>query len=458
MISKTTSVQSLIFDNRFFEAADAVDWAVDHGFRADKIDETDNAYRLRQASPSLFSESSFRTISLRPGVQAVIAKRIRSNPAAAGDVPGTTKILDEGMEWAIETARLDPSDEEARRAIVERYGKYVQGLAYKMVVRKSLGPSKKQTAHAEGHPHADAIATQLAQEARQIVFQRLLAGGPRSAPVVTKFEGDSTFATFIGGITRHVVADLLWRRMKEDLSARAAAGDFEALALLEQKFGGRAAAKAKRTAAAEDEGFVDEEGLSFADVREIRKTLAQRGFDDDQIDEYLALVEGTQLTAEELLSAQPLTKKEARQAARELQRESAQEEAIDAALSTMSPQNADVLRRRRAGESYAKIADDLGVSVNNVSQRLFRARKELERLTGIPLEGLVGEVKQEMGLSKRGRPRGSRVRQNPWVENETGEFIYFEDAEDLIDLYEAGTLDGESLSAGIEALHVLGRL
>lgn len=455
MISKTTSVQSLIFDNRFFEVADAVDWAVDHGFRADKIDETSDTYRLRQVSPSLFSESSFRTISLRPGVQAVIAKRIRSNPAAAGDVPGTTKILDEGMEWAIESARLDPTYEEARRAIVERYGKYIQGLAYKMVVRKSLGPSKKQTAHAESHPHSDAIATQIAQEARQVVFQRLFSGGPRSAPVITKFEGDSTFATFLGGITRHVVADMLWRRMKADLAERAGAGDFGALALLEQKFGSRAVSKARRAA---DEGFVDEEGLSFSDVQEIRKTLAARGFDDEQIDEYLALVEGTQLTAEELLSAKPLTKKEARQAARELQRESAQEEAIDAALSTMSPQNADILQRRRAGESYAKIASDLGVSVNNVSQRLFRARKELERLTGIPLEGLVGEVKQEMGLSKRGRPRGSRVRQNPWVENETGEFIYFEDAEDLIDLYEAGIVDGESLSAGIEALHVLGRL
>jgi hypothetical protein len=100
----------------------------------------------------------------------------------------------------------------------------------------------------------------------------------------------------------------------------------------------------------------------------------------------------------------------------------------------------------------------LGITVNNVSQRLFRARKELERLTGIPLEGLVGEVKQEMGLSKRGRPRGPRVRQNPYVENDVGEFIYFEDAEDLFDLHEAGTLDGEALSAGIDALYALGKL
>jgi hypothetical protein len=74
------------------------------------------------------------------------------------------------------------------------------------------------------------------------------------------------------------------------------------------------------------------------------------------------------------------------------------------------------------------------------------------------MEGLVGEVKQEMGLTKRGRPRGPRVRQNPYVENDVGEFVYFEDAEDLFDLYEAGTLDGEALSAGIDALYALGKI
>ncbi len=462
MISSPTSVQSLIFDNRAFEASDAMDWAIEHGFRADKIDETDNTFRLRQVSPSLFSPSSFRTISLRPGVQAVIGKRIRSNPST----PGTTKILDEGMEWAIEIARQDPSDEQARKAITQRYGKYVQGLAFNMISRKGKGPAERKArstgatarwTHAEDHPQADVIAAQLAEEVRQTVFQRLLAGGPRSAPVITKFEGDSTFATFIGGITRNVVNNLMWQRLRSDLTERAAAGDGAAMELLEQKFGRKATTRAARVAI-EDEGFADEKELSFSDVEEIRSVLGDRGFSDEQIDDYLALVEGTPLTAEELLTTKPLSKKEARRAARELQQEFSQEEAIDAALASMSPQSADILQRRREGHSYAKIAEDLGITVNNVSQRLFRARKELERLTGIPLEGLVGEVKQEMGLSKRGRPRGPRVRQNPYVENDVGEFIYFEDAEDLFDLHEAGTLDGEALSAGIDALYALGKL
>lgn len=68
-------VQSLIFDREVFaSSADALKWAEDHGFRTDKVDETPGSWRFRQRSPEDFKESSFRTINLRSGVQAVIGR------------------------------------------------------------------------------------------------------------------------------------------------------------------------------------------------------------------------------------------------------------------------------------------------------------------------------------------------------------------------------------------------
>lgn len=69
----TTKVQTLIFDKAKFDAKRARKWARAHGFRASKTDETEGSIRLRQAPPGRFKDSSFRTISLTKGVQAVIA-------------------------------------------------------------------------------------------------------------------------------------------------------------------------------------------------------------------------------------------------------------------------------------------------------------------------------------------------------------------------------------------------
>jgi hypothetical protein len=81
-------VQSLIFDKEVFETqAEATDWAVNHGFIAEKVDETnkpsllqetlssislENTYRIRQLDPSEFMDSSMKTIEIRRGVKAVI--------------------------------------------------------------------------------------------------------------------------------------------------------------------------------------------------------------------------------------------------------------------------------------------------------------------------------------------------------------------------------------------------
>lgn len=68
-----TTVQTLIFSKDKFDSADAAKkWAKDHDFRADKVDETDDSFRLRQRDPGDFKQESFRTISLKDGVQAVV--------------------------------------------------------------------------------------------------------------------------------------------------------------------------------------------------------------------------------------------------------------------------------------------------------------------------------------------------------------------------------------------------
>jgi hypothetical protein len=67
-----TTIQTLIFSKEIFSREEAVAWAKEHDFHANKVDETENTFRLRQREPNEFQEGSFRTIELTDGVQAVI--------------------------------------------------------------------------------------------------------------------------------------------------------------------------------------------------------------------------------------------------------------------------------------------------------------------------------------------------------------------------------------------------
>jgi len=65
-------VQTLIFAKSHFDRASAKKWAKSHGFKSGKVDEKTNTYRLRQRDPGEFE--TFRTISFKPGLKAVVAK------------------------------------------------------------------------------------------------------------------------------------------------------------------------------------------------------------------------------------------------------------------------------------------------------------------------------------------------------------------------------------------------
>lgn len=90
-----TKVQTLIFSKDKFTRAQAIAWAKDHDFRADKVDETENSFRLRQRDPAGFQR--LRTISLTDGVQAVVGPLKKAQKALmpvltweavrAGDMP-----------------------------------------------------------------------------------------------------------------------------------------------------------------------------------------------------------------------------------------------------------------------------------------------------------------------------------------------------------------------------------
>jgi hypothetical protein len=64
----------LIFDKEKFTVASAKEWANDHDFKSEDVDETDDSIRLRQRNPDDFKEGSFRTIEVDDGIKAVIGK------------------------------------------------------------------------------------------------------------------------------------------------------------------------------------------------------------------------------------------------------------------------------------------------------------------------------------------------------------------------------------------------
>jgi len=68
-----TEVQSLIFSKDFFNKSSAKNWAKEHGYKYDYIDEKENTYRIRQKNPNKFNKDIFRTISFGKGIKSVIA-------------------------------------------------------------------------------------------------------------------------------------------------------------------------------------------------------------------------------------------------------------------------------------------------------------------------------------------------------------------------------------------------
>jgi len=94
-----TTIQTLIFDkDKFKSVADAKAWARDHDFKAPEVDETEDSYRLRQKEPGTFAEGSMRTITLKPGVKAVIGRLKKRDGDAACYYCGSAMTKAEAAE------------------------------------------------------------------------------------------------------------------------------------------------------------------------------------------------------------------------------------------------------------------------------------------------------------------------------------------------------------------------
>ncbi|MDD3493517.1 MAG: phage portal protein, partial [Candidatus Thermoplasmatota archaeon] len=123
---KGTEVQSVLCPNdKFDSAAEAAAWCREHGFKADKLDETDEHYRYRQFPPNLCEEGSFRTISLGDKAKAVVcriaASEEKETKATGMEVQSVLcpkdkfKSAEEAAAWCREhgfkTDKLDETDD-----------------------------------------------------------------------------------------------------------------------------------------------------------------------------------------------------------------------------------------------------------------------------------------------------------------------------------------------------------
>lgn len=99
-------VQSLIFSkDKFKSASEAKRWAKDHGFKTDKVDDTEGSYRLRQKDPEGFADKSFRTFKITDGVQAVGAKMKKVNKSSDDFVSRLEKVF--GKERVSEVMKFE---------------------------------------------------------------------------------------------------------------------------------------------------------------------------------------------------------------------------------------------------------------------------------------------------------------------------------------------------------------
>jgi hypothetical protein len=71
--SSAMEVQTLILPKSKFSKPEAKSWAKKHGFKYGKVDSSGPSLRFRQAAPSAFQKSTFRTISMGRDVKAVVA-------------------------------------------------------------------------------------------------------------------------------------------------------------------------------------------------------------------------------------------------------------------------------------------------------------------------------------------------------------------------------------------------
>jgi len=145
-------VQTLIFSkDKFPTAESAKAWAKAHDFKSDKVDETEESWRLRQRDPGDFQEGSFRTITLTEGVKAVIG-RLKERRAA----PTIDDVTEEAAE-----AHAAMLDEDGRRAAQRKCLALAEAYGLSVTIETTEGSEEDRQAIADLTKQIEELRAQL---------------------------------------------------------------------------------------------------------------------------------------------------------------------------------------------------------------------------------------------------------------------------------------------------------
>jgi len=98
----STTVQTLVLSKEVFDSEEAaLAWAKEHDFLAEKVDETDSSFRLRQRDPAEFQEDSFRTIELTEGVSAVLGRLLDDEEESEEDAKSFSLAVMTKIKWVL---------------------------------------------------------------------------------------------------------------------------------------------------------------------------------------------------------------------------------------------------------------------------------------------------------------------------------------------------------------------
>ena len=339
----------------------------------------------------------------------------KKEPKKPGDV---VKALDDGMDVYVDILKTLPPDaaeyKDALTKVRKRYREYAIKFAIKNLSKNST----------KGTKSLRPVATEIADDA----LDRLLFGrhgkrsgrdgeaGRQGEPAIKRFvPGQSSLATFIGNIIRHVMSED-YRQHARELSASTSGREDQA--------GFEETTAAETPTPEEVAEEAEEREYSQAEINAIKRALDAGELDSEQ-----------EAVAMRILDQYTTGKSHAA-----LEREQAS--AIEGALDALSEDEQQVIGMRQEGMSYKAIAaemfpsDEPKKAVQKVMVRLHRARKKIEELSGIPLRGVSAKLRDTYGELVPGS-RGRR-RKNP-----EDEILYFESPEDLCCLVELGLIDGE---------------
>lgn len=399
---------------------------------------------------------------------ADIAAEIEGKPKK-GSRGALVKKLDEGM--ALDIAAAGAGERDAMHRVQEHYYNFVLHTLGGLFVRGMLWQSQKTL----GKWNEDDFRM-ITDDTFSVLFTGTrVSDATRQRkrehhPVILKWKPElSTFTTFLLGVAKRVAREYFGTKVKRHKGEKQVKiADLDTLD--EFTRGALEASRRGRRRGGDDGGG---SGDDFGDVEEGEFFDTEEGVEDEvrKIDpETKALGEQQ---AKVLLAALPkLAENHRRIIEARLGRDRDADE-----KATLKGEGKPYTR------SYAEMREYLGLSsIRTVMSGLFRARKQLEKVSGLPLRGLVGLAKEQFGKDNRGHKSNKeppleevmqptkeqlqeleaallpakkttviRRRQNP-----AEVWIYFETEDDLVDLLHAGYIDDDSFEQCRRALHAMG--